>query len=77
MLATVELQVSATTFAKSVLAALRQSPQCLPPAILGLQLQRVRLNTAALRNGKRTMFRKSWEVHSHEQGLGWEDIKGR
>ena len=77
MLATVELQVSATTFAKSVMAALRQNPQCLPPATLGLQLQRVRLKNAAVRNGKPTVFRKSWEVHAHDQGLGWEDINGK
>lgn len=77
MLATVELQVRATTFARSILAALRRTPRCLPPASSGLQLQRVRMNNAALRNTKTASFQKWRDMSGHNQGLGWEYIQGR
>jgi hypothetical protein len=76
-MATVELQVRATTFARSILAALRQNAQCLPPASFGFQLQRVRLKNAALRNSKEASFQISWERGAHDQGVGWEYIKGK
>jgi hypothetical protein len=77
MLSTAEVQVRATTLAQSVLTSLRQHPQCLPPAELGLQLQRVRLKSAALRNNKTSSFQIDREMGSHDQGLGWVWIEGR
>ena len=77
MLATVELQVRATTLAASVLASLRQTPRCLPPAIFDLQLQRVRMKSAAFRNSETASFRISREMGSYDQGLGSEYIEGK
>jgi len=77
MLATVELQVRATTFACAVLTALRQNPRCLPQAVFGLQLQRVRFKNTVLRNSKTASFQIYWEKGSYDQGVGFEYIQGK
>jgi hypothetical protein len=77
MLSTVRLQTRADTFTQSVLATLRRAAQCLPPASLGLQLQRVRLRGASLRNSTVAVWRKWRDMGPHDQGLGYVDIKGK
>jgi hypothetical protein len=77
MIATVELQVLPVTIASSVLSALRQNPPCLPPATSGLQLQRVRLLGATLRNSKAASYRLQMAMGGHDQGIPWDDITGK
>lgn len=77
MVATIELQVSAVKFAKAVISTLRQSPRCPPPAIAGLQLQRVRFQDAKVRHDQIGEFRVWFEPGPRDQGLGWTWIKGK
>jgi hypothetical protein len=77
MVATVELQISATKFAGALLSTLRQSPRCPPPAVSGLQLQRVRYREAAVRHDKTASFLIWQKLGPWGQGLGWTWISAK
>jgi hypothetical protein len=77
MVATVELQVRADKFARSILTAIRSRPFCLPPPVAGLQLQRVHFLDAQLRHDQTKSFQVWLTMGPWDQGLPWTWIEGK
>ncbi|HEY7053778.1 MAG TPA: hypothetical protein VH496_16830 [Mycobacterium sp.] len=74
MVATLELQVSADTFAASILAALQGTPRCLPSVAAGFQLQQVHYRAVSLRHSTETSFQVLRDPDYWYVGQPWDWI---